>query len=333
MKIRNKEDAIAAYVSYRGGLPEGYEVSASVVANLEFELSDGACLWKVRQFLPFAWQPGFANYDESYEEPNEGMPTTIIGPDGRAWNFSDALRLDDSKIVETALTCLYLDGVADLVDPDMLAERLQAITMQKALAMSNLPDAARRGDLRPDHQPSASTLAEGDSVTDLPSLRQRALRVLSMVGELHKRGYQRLRVVPSMSGLRWSCRITPASNTLRTNGGHLAYAGSDRHLIADYRDGDSYFRFGDRHRAATARVLADTFAVRYPELCASGRGADWAYAGWFVELLGLAEQGWFPNCYTGSWPINESDPPELINPWETSSDKKPTLPPPPPRGS
>jgi hypothetical protein len=55
-----------------------------------------------------------------------------------------------------------------------------------------------------------------------PHIR-RAVRVLAMVGELHKRGYQRLRVMPFMSpsGLYWRCWIGPSEFFYRNHGAML----------------------------------------------------------------------------------------------------------------
>ena len=43
-----------------------------------------------------------------------------------------------------------------------------------------------------------------------------------------------------------------------------------------------------------ARELALKFVTRFPALASAGDGWDYAYAGWFQHLLGLAERGWFP---------------------------------------
>jgi hypothetical protein len=42
--------------------------------------------------------------------------TTIHGPDGKAWTFSNR-NFHDREIVEMALTHLYIEGETDLVDP------------------------------------------------------------------------------------------------------------------------------------------------------------------------------------------------------------------------
>ncbi|GGG46532.1 hypothetical protein GCM10010964_37370 [Caldovatus sediminis] len=46
-----------------------------------------------------------------------------------------------------------------------------------------------------------------------PDPLRRSVRVLAMVGDLHKRGYQRVRVMPYMapSGCHWRCEIVPAA--------------------------------------------------------------------------------------------------------------------------
>ena len=55
------------------------------------------------------------------------------------------------------------------------------------------------------------------------------------------------------------------------------------------------------------------------------------YAGWFVELLGVAEQGWFPYLYA-DYDVDESHGLALSSPDERleAAGNKPTLPPPPP---
>ena len=49
---------------------------------------------------------------------------------------------------------------------------------------------------------------------------RRAVRVLAMVGELHRRGYQKLRVMSFMSpnGMYWRCWIGPDTLFYRNHG-------------------------------------------------------------------------------------------------------------------
>ena len=48
----------------------------------------------------------------------------------------------------------------------------------------------------------------------------------------------------------------------------------------------------------TARQLAVKFVDRFPDIIEKGEGIDWNYVGWYVQMLGLAEQGAFPIAYS-----------------------------------
>ncbi len=120
-----------------------------------------------------------------------------------------------------------------------------------------------------------------------------ALRLLSMVAELHKAGYQRLRIAAGMSpsGFHWRCHIIPADN-VRLNGWEPS---SWDTVDANYSsaDEDRYFGWEDAP-GKTARDLARLFLERFPAIAMRGAGRDLTYAGWFVQILGAAENGQFP---------------------------------------
>jgi hypothetical protein len=132
---------------------------------------------------------------------------------------------------------------------------------------------------------------------------RRAVRVLSMVGELHKQGYQRLRVMPYMapSGLAWRCTIAAADLFYRNHGAILKQFGAfddDNQASADiarYTSGQDnhYFDWADAEQD-NARSLADKFVRRFQKLSDQGKGFDYGYSGWYLRLLGLAEAGWLP---------------------------------------
>ena len=155
----------------------------------------------------------------------------------------------------------------------------------------------RRASVR-DNPPMAPTR------TDDPVLR-RAQRVLSMVGELHKRGFQRLRIAPGLSpaGSAWRCHITTVDNVAQGQGALMKKL--DEHYVATYSSaqGNGYFGWSDASYAS-ARELANLFADRCPQIMERGRGRDWQYSGWYVEMLGTAEAGFVPYAY-------HSDPPCL----------------------
>lgn len=152
-----------------------------------------------------------------------------------------------------------------------------------------------------------------------------------MVGELHKRGFQRLRAAPAMSasGGYWRCHLTPASNTFHQHGGHIA---NWEALVATYTSGseNQYFGWADR-TTATARQLADTFVERFPAVIEASEGRDWLYAGWFVEVLGLAERGFFPYFYADYGP-DETNGVQFrrVNEPRANLGPEPSLPLPPP---
>jgi hypothetical protein len=127
---------------------------------------------------------------------------------------------------------------------------------------------------------------------------RRALRVLRIVNEFHKRGYQNMRIAPGMapSGAYWRCTITPRLNILRNHGAKLK--DWDR-LTAHYSSGqgNSYFEWTDAE-TDTVQDLADKFHRRMPEIVEASRGLDWEYAGWYVTMLGYAERGLFSIAYS-----------------------------------
>ncbi len=129
-----------------------------------------------------------------------------------------------------------------------------------------------------------------------PEIR-RAQRVLLMVHELHKAGYQRLRVVPGLSpsGCYWRCSITPVTNILKTCGKTMREYDKD---VARYTTGaqNKYFDWEDAQKD-TARQLAVKFIERFPDIVQKGFGRDWEYVGWYIEMLGFAERGHLPIAY------------------------------------
>lgn len=148
-----------------------------------------------------------------------------------------------------------------------------------------------------------------------PHIR-RAIRVLAMVGELHKRGFQCLRAMPhwAPSGLYWRCSIGPAIFFHRNHGAILSsmatdVTGSERPqseaIVAYYSSGQENRYFGWRDTEYdNASSLADKFTARFSILVRLGQGWDYAYAGWFQRLLGLAEAHWLPAVLSDTSPVS-----------------------------
>jgi len=99
----------------------------------------------------------------------------------------------------------------------------------------------------------------------------------------------------SPSGMHWRCNITPVTNILQTHGA-MARDFFDQSANYSSSMGAEYFGWADAKKA-TARDLAAMFSARFPDLLAAGHGRDWAYAGWYVEMLGHAERGDLPVAY------------------------------------
>ena len=129
---------------------------------------------------------------------------------------------------------------------------------------------------------------------------RRSQRVLAMLHELHKQGYQNLGVYSgySPSGGHWRCMIAPVHH-LRVDNGGLELLQSDEALVAHHTSGTSgnhYFGWEDA-KHDTARELAAKFLQRFPALANAGMGRNYVYAGWFVEVLGRSEEGELPVAF------------------------------------
>lgn len=145
-----------------------------------------------------------------------------------------------------------------------------------------------------------------------------ALRLLLMVHELHKAGFQRLRIHSGMApnGMHWRCEISSV-NVSKISDANLYKAKE----LARYTSGteDLYFNWEDA-RKDSPRQLAAKFIERFPDVAGDGFGSDWAYAGWFVEMLGFAERDFFPVAFADY---------ELPNCLADDGERKLPFPPPP----
>lgn len=144
--------------------------------------------------------------------------------------------------------------------------------------------------------PWAPPAAPTRRVSQTPSgedVVRRAARVLAMVHELHKAGYQRIRVSPGIApnGSGWRCNVTHASN-IDVDGFTILNFSFDDGETATYSstDGSTYFGWTDGAQL-TARQMAQRFLEAYPKIAKAGAGRDWLYAGWLTDVLGRAEQG------------------------------------------
>ncbi|MCY3791017.1 MAG: hypothetical protein OXH63_19755, partial [Gemmatimonadetes bacterium] len=142
---------------------------------------------------------------------------------------------------------------------------------------------------------TSALLARFEPVIDYessPTLRRRLghiRRFLAMVHELHKLGYQGARISPgwSPSGCHWRCSVAAVSN-IRPDGWELIDYCEAVHYTSGA--GNRFFEWEDAPRKSP-RQLARMFIERFPKLASDSIGMDYAYAGWFVALLGAVEHG------------------------------------------
>ncbi len=116
-----------------------------------------------------------------------------------------------------------------------------------------------------------------------------------MIHELHKLGYQGVRISPgrSASGIHWQCSVAAASNIGRDGWSLVDYFEAAHYTSAD---GPRVFEWEDAPRRSP-RQLAQMFIERFPQLASDSIGMDYAYAGWFAALLGAVEHGRLPVFY------------------------------------
>lgn len=129
---------------------------------------------------------------------------------------------------------------------------------------------------------------------------RRSRRVIAMVHELHKQGYQQLVIYSGMSpgDCHWRCKVFAASCLLSSSEGGVELHETEGIEFAEYSSGDSnrYFEWDDA-KSDTARDLAKKFTARFPRLCEAGWGESFEYAGWLTYVLGQSEKGHLPLMY------------------------------------
>jgi DNA-binding transcriptional ArsR family regulator len=117
-----------------------------------------------------------------------------------------------------------------------------------------------------------------------PPAHRLCRRVLLMVRELHRRGYERLRVAPGLTptDMHWRCSIVPSSE-VRPDHGAMTLIG---YGVACYSTGhgSNFFGWADADHDSPM-TLADKFLGRFSEVAAEGHQADPDYASWYARML------------------------------------------------
>jgi hypothetical protein len=120
-------------------------------------------------------------------------------------------------------------------------------------------------------------------------------RIFQMVTELHKIGYQGLRVWPQVHHDRF--HLVPSIFTTHRNA-HGVMMDWSWVMKPNSSHSESTailtVYYGHEMARKTARESADLFVRRFPLICALSFVEDYEYAGWFERLTGEVERGLRP---------------------------------------
>lgn len=129
-------------------------------------------------------------------------------------------------------------------------------------------------------------------------IKRRSVRLLNAIHELHRQGYQNLACYcyKSASGFHWRLELKHfdelyVDQTDDIKQLHIHEAEHATHTSGE--SGNDYFGWTDA-KNANAYQLADLIKRRFPRLLAACKGNNFEYAGWFVYMLGQAEQERLP---------------------------------------
>lgn len=236
-----------------------------------------------------------------------GAPTRAIAAIGQGWVGEEALAV---ALYAVLTADCFEDAVRRAANHSGDSDSTAAIAGQLWGAwkgIDSLPMAwVRRLDVLPECLHGVATIAEqGHRAAATPALRsntlpdpsiQTCINILEMVHVLHRRGYQRLRIAPGMapSGCCWRVSVAPSDNFLDDNGALLRNFGDAVH----HTTGNGAYPFEWRDAEGLGPdALANLFVARHPQLVRRAKGADWSYAGWYIEVLEHAKRGAFPIAY------------------------------------
>jgi hypothetical protein len=131
------------HIKHSVRVPINAEEAAEVVASatqregVRYEASrlGGTELWSV------------VGFEEGTNSPLIGS-FAVVGPDHRLWQFSSNPAIHDPNLVVAALEALYREGVADLVEANLFAERITDATKTRLEQVSGIVKDATAGSLR-----------------------------------------------------------------------------------------------------------------------------------------------------------------------------------------
>lgn len=124
-------------------------------------------------------------------------------------------------------------------------------------------------------------------------------KLLHLAGELHRKGYTGLQVIPSLSpsGVYWRCDFTNADS-------------SERLSVSNWLQEN----FDITEKEASTTEIVKRFEEDYNHFLLGSQGKDEYYSQWLSKMLKQLEEGELPYAFSDYY----NDP----NYWETSNGKK-----------
>jgi hypothetical protein len=126
-------------------------------------------------------------------------------------------------------------------------------------------------------------------------------RILFVASELHKRGYEKLRVEPSVSpnGMAWRCRF-------------FVNSGEDKNYVIV----STWKQLEDEgiETTKTLQELTDLFEKENIDFLSKCKGKNQEYVKWFYEMLGKLQEGELPYAFSDYFSSDDY--------WETSLKSK-----------
>jgi hypothetical protein len=215
--------------------------------------------------------------------------TAKVGAPGAGLSFAEVSDLLAALCAAPRVVAIELCEYGPDLDPDLLVARKLVDLLARAVGR------------RFRREPAPAAASPAPEATSAAETTRACRLLLRVVQELHLRGHQRLRIAPGMapSGAYWRCAVAPVTSMLRSHGAVMAEGSG---LAATYSSGMGAELFGWSDAAGKSPAeLAEMFIERFPDVAAAGRGSDWAYAGWYVEMLHLTDPDALPYCYS-DWP-------------------------------
>ena len=169
-----------------------------------------------------------------------------------------------------------------------------------------------------DNQKILSLLKAMDRAYNFNSYR----RFIRTIEELHRMGYEKIRICPctSPNGMAWRCTITTKENTSKKCGAMLAGKYDEDETVRS----NGNFKWNMMEMGPYDNALK--FVKVYPQIAAKGRGEDNEYASWFKKVVRECYHYNLPTTYEDYYNCLEDRKIRLLGP----NSSKRTLPFPPP---